>query len=121
MTINFTEKGGTSNMVATVHKKDLSVTFPDRNVCKKDTSGVVGMYINGFVTYPKYRRIIRKAGNTSDIVIYLVSGKKTYVVSGRAAPGSRDIYIEFPDNKPCTGKFKNGIILFPDGNSWTRV
>ena len=49
--IDFSEKGGPSNTVATVNKKDSSIVFPDGNVWKKDTSGLVGVYVDGFGTY----------------------------------------------------------------------
>merc|ERR1712032_1141768 len=35
-------------------KKDGSIYFPDGNVWKKE-GGVVGVYIDGFAPYPKYR------------------------------------------------------------------
>jgi len=121
--IDFSEKGGPSNTVATVNKKDSSIVFPDGNIWKKDTSGLVGVYVDGFAPYPKFRRIIREVDNNKkgELVVCMVSGKTSFVVSGQAGIGN--VYIDFPGNKPCTGKVntKKGTILWPDGNVWTRV
>jgi len=122
LTIDFSEKGGPSAVVATFNKKDSSIKFPDGNIWKKDTNGAVGVYVDGFAPYPKFRRIIREGETKNDLVVCMVSGKKTFVVSGKCETGSR-IVVDFPGGKTCPAKFnaKKGTIVFPDGNTWTRV
>jgi len=127
MEFDFSERGGPTDVVATVNKKDSSISFPDGNTWKKDTKGVVGVYVDAFAPYPKYRRIIREAedGNGKDLLVYLVSGKKTFVVTGKCGTGNptKDVVIDFPGDKTCNGKVntKKGTITWPDGNIWTRV
>jgi len=124
---DFSERGGPTDVVASVNKKDSSISFPDGNTWKKDTKGVVGVYVDAFAPYPKYRRIIREAedGNGKDLLVYLVSGKKTFVVTGKCGTGNptKDVVIDFPGDKTCNGKVntKKGTITWPDGNIWTRV
>jgi len=123
--IDFSEKGGPSDVVATFNKKDSSISFPDGNVWKKETKGVAGVYVDAFAPYPKYRRIIREDGEGSgrNLIVSLVSGKKTFIVAGKAGYANRDVVIDFPGDKTCSGQVntKKGTITWPDGNVWTRV
>lgn len=122
LAIDFSEKGGPSNVVAKFNKRDSTIHFPDGNVWTKVTQGPVGVYIDGFAPYPKYRRIIRETDNKKDLTVCMVSGKTTFVVSGQAVSSNR-IVVDFPGDKRCPGTFnpKKGTIVFPDGNTWTRV
>jgi len=120
--IDFSEKGGPSCVVATFNKRENSIKFPDGNIWTKDTTGPVGVYIDGFAPYPKYRRIIRETDNKNDLSVCMISGKTTFVVSGKVEASNR-IRVDFPGDKSCPGVFnsKKGTIVFPDGNTWTRV
>jgi len=117
LNIDFSVKGGPSNLVATVNK-DKSISFPDGNKWQK-VKGVAGVYIDSFAPYPKYRRVIRLDGQ--GIVVDMVSGKKTFEVAGNVA--GKKILVEFPGNKNCKGTIdiKKGTIAWPDGNVWTKV
>merc|ERR1719491_1615391 len=46
-----------NEVVAMVNEKDGSIRFPDGNVWRKE-GGVVGVYIDGFAPYPKFRRLV---------------------------------------------------------------
>lgn len=119
LNIDFSVKGGPSDVVAIVNK-DSSISFPDGNVWKKE-GGVAGVYVDGFApSYPKYRRIVRQEKG-SIIAVDMVSGKKIFAVSGKSKSKS-EVMIEFP-GKTCTGTIdiKKGTITFPDGNVWTKV
>jgi len=115
---DFSVKGGPKKIVAKVNKD--TVVFPDGNTWKKETSGVIGVYVDGFAPYPKYRRIIRE-GDGNNIVVDMVSGKKKFEVLG--STNKKGVIIDFPGDKRCNGTFNNkkGTIKYPDGNIWTRV
>lgn len=123
LTMDFSVKGGPSDVVATVGKDYIA--FPDGNKWKKQKDGLVGVYIDGFAPYPKYRRIIREStlgGGSDNLVVELISGKNTFLCSGRKA-SKNEVVIDFPGDKTCTGSvsLKKGVIQFPDGNIWTKV
>ena len=81
---------------------------------------LIGVYVDGFAPYPKYRRIIRE-GDGNNIVVDMVSGKKKFEVLG--STNKKGVIIDFPGDKRCNGTFNNkkGTIKYPDGNIWTRV
>lgn len=123
LTFDFTAKGGPKEVVATVNK-DKSITFPDGNVWKKEDGGLVGVYVDGFAPYPKYRRIIRPGSvEGSDLVVEMVSGKKQFVIAANTGQKKNQVIIDFPGDKRCAGsiQLKKGVIKFPDGNIWTKV
>mmetsp|Transcript_19568 Transcript_19568/g.21884 ORF Transcript_19568/g.21884 Transcript_19568/m.21884 type:complete len:264 (-) Transcript_19568:81-872(-) len=110
-----------NDVIATVSKNG-NIKFPDGNVWKKEV-GVIGVYIDGFAPYPKYRRIIRKDMVTkgNNLAVDMVSGKKTFVVCGQDL-GKGGVVIDFP-GKTCAGKVDTylGTISWVDGNVWTKV
>jgi len=114
--MDFSVKGGPSDVLATVNK-DSSISFPDGNVWKKER-GIAGVYIDGYAPYPKYRRVIRQ--ESGKLAIDMVNGKKTFTIYAKA--GSTNITVDFP-GKTCTATIsvKNGMVYFSDGNSWTKV
>jgi len=116
LSIDFSSKGGPADVVATVNK-DSSILFPDGNVWKKE-GGVVGVYIDGYAPYPKYRRVIRQDG--SKLTIDMVNGKKTFSIIAEA--DQKLLTVQFP-GKTCAAKIntKKGTISFADGNTWTKV
>lgn len=118
LVVDFSSKGGPRDVLASVNRKDHSISFPDGNVWKKEP-GVVGVYIDAFAPYPKYRRVIKQQIG-SDLVLDMVSGKKTTTIYGKA--GKNNVTVEFP-GKTCQGDvdIKRGTITFPDGNIWTKV
>jgi len=119
---DFSLKGGPTCVIATVNKRDNSIKFPDGNVWQKETKGPAGVYIDGFAPYPKYRRIIRETENKNDLTVCMISGKTTFVVTGKVEASNR-IRVDFPGDKSCPGTFnsKKGTLTFPDGNTWTKV
>ena len=123
LTFDFSPKGGPKQVVATVNK-DYSITFPDGNSWKKETGGLVGVYVDGFAPYPKYRRIIRPGSiDGSDLAVEMVSGKKQFVIAANNGSKKNQLIVDFPGDKRCTGstQMKKGVIKFPDGNVWTKV
>lgn len=116
--IDFSAKGGPANLVATVNK-DSSISFPDGNKWEKE-KGVVGVYIDAFAPYPKYRRVVRQEKG-QEIAVDMVSGKKTFAVAGKVA--GKKLLVDFPGEKRCKGTIdaKKGTITWPDGNVWTKV
>lgn len=117
MDLSAYRKDFSSSVVATVKKDGLY--FPDGNVWKKE-KGVVGVYIDGFAPYPKYRRVVlpSKEGN---VAVTMVSGKKIFDAPGLDL-GNKGLQVDFP-GKQCTGKFNNkqGTITWADGNVWTKI
>merc|ERR1712161_16971 len=117
---------------------DGSLWFPDGNVWRKE-GGVVGVYIDGFAPYPKFRRlvlpgkdqtlasVVMMKGNRVveakgvDLSVVMVSGKKVTEVSG-VDLGKRGLQVQFP-GKQCGGMVdkKQGTIAWADGNVWTKV
>lgn len=124
LTFDFSPKGGPKEVVATVSKDSNSITFPDGNSWKKETGGLVGVYVDGFAPYPKYRRIIRPGSvDGSDLAVEMVSGKKQFVIAANNGSKKNQLIVDFPGDKRCTGstQMKKGVIKFPDGNVWTKV
>lgn len=124
LTFDFSPKGGPKEVVATVGKDSNSITFPDGNSWKKETGGLVGVYVDGFAPYPKYRRIIRPGSiDGSDLAVEMVSGKKQFVIAANNGSKKNQLIVDFPGDKRCTGstQMKKGVIKFPDGNVWTKV
>jgi len=115
LNIDFSEYGG-DTVVGTVNL-DSSISFPDGNVWKKE-QGIVGVYIDGYAPYPKYRRVIRQG--EGKLEVDMVSGKKEFKITAKG--GDRAITVDFP-GKTCTAAVnkKKGIITFSDGNVWTKV
>jgi len=103
-------------------QKDGCLKFPDGNVWQKE-KGVVGVYIDGFAPYPKYRRVVLP-GEGDNVAVTMVSGKTRFDVTG-VIPNSKKnkLEVEFPGNKNCSGKFnpKFETITWPDGNVWTKI
>merc|ERR1712106_67959 len=118
MELSSYSKEYSKNIVAEV-TKDGCLKFPDGNVWKKE-KGVVGVYIDGFAPYPKYRRVVlpTKGG---DVAVTMVSGKKIFDAPGLDL-GKKGLQVDFP-GKQCTGKFnsKQGTITWADGNVWTKI
>jgi len=124
LTFDFSPKGGPKEIVATVSNDSNSITFPDGNSWKKETGGLVGVYVDGFAPYPKYRRIIRPGSvDGSDLAVEMVSGKKQFVIPANNGSKKNQLIVEFPGEKRCTAstQMKKGVIKFPDGNVWTKV
>jgi len=119
MDLSVYRKDFSNSVIATVNKKDGNLYFPDGNVWKKE-KGVVGVYIDGFAPYPKYRRIVlpSKEGN---VAVTMVSGKTVFEAPG-ADLGKKGLQVDFP-GKQCLGKFnsKQGTISWADGNVWTKI
>lgn len=125
-------------VVATVDERDGSLRFPDGNVWRKE-GGVVGVYIDGFAPYPKFRRLVLPGKDQTlasivmmqgsrvveakgaDLSVVMVSGKKVIEVSG-VDLGKRGLSVQFP-GKQCAGMVdrKQGTIAWADGNVWTKV
>jgi len=127
-----------NEVVATVNERDGSIRFPDGNVWRKE-GGLVGVYIDGFAPYPKFRRlvlpgkdetlasVVMVSGNRvveakgADLSVVMVSGKKVIEASG-VDLGKRGLQVQFP-GKACAGTVdrKKGTIAWADGNVWTKV
>jgi len=128
----------TKTVVAAVDEKDGSIRFPDGNVWRKE-GGLVGVYIDGFAPYPKFRRLVLPGKDQTlssvvmmrgsriieekgvDLSVVMVSGKKVIEVSG-VDLGRRGLQVQFP-GKQCGGMVdrKRGTIAWADGNVWTKV
>lgn len=124
LSFDFSPKGGPKEVVATVSNDSNSITFPDGNSWKKETGGLVGVYVDGFAPYPKYRRIIRPGSiDGSDLAVEMVSGKKQFVIAANNGRKKNQLIVDFPGDKRCTAstQMKKGVIKFPDGNVWTKV
>jgi len=103
-------------------QKDGCLKFPDGNVWVKP-KGVVGVYIDGFAPYPKYRRVVLP-GDGENVAVNMVSGKTKFDVQGVIPEAKKGVLeVEFPGNKQCTGKYnkKSDTITWPDGNVWTKI
>jgi len=119
MDLSSYSKEYSKNIVAEV-TKDGCLKFPDGNVWVKE-KGVVGVYIDGFAPYPKYRRVVLP-GDGDNVAVTMVSGKTRFDVTG-VIPSKKLLEVEFPGNKNCSGKFnaKDDTITWPDGNVWTKI
>lgn len=120
LTVDFSPKGGPKNIVGTFDEKGGKITYPDGNVWTKLT-GVVGVYSDP--NHPKGYRVIRKEG--SNFVVSLNdSGSSGKEISIPAKTAGKSIVFDFSSKdgpKNLKGSFKDGVITFPDGNTWTKL
>lgn len=127
-----------NEVVATVNERSGTLSFPDGNVWRKE-GGLVGVYVDGFAPYPKFRRLVLPGeGETLasfvtvrngrvveskgvGLSVVMVSGKKVTEVSG-VDLGKRGLQVQFPGNL-CGGVVdrKKGTISWADGNTWTKI
>jgi len=120
MDLSSYSKSYSKNIVAEV-TKDGCLKFPDGNVWVKE-KGVVGVYIDGFAPYPKYRRVVLP-GEGDNVAVTMVSGKTRFDVTGLVPSKKKTLEVDFPGNKSCSGKFnaREETITWPDGNVWTKI
>ena len=125
MTFDFSPKGGPEYIVGTVGKDGNTIAFTDGNVWKKN-SGLEGVYKDG---KSKSYRVIRKEKG-SNLIVELRNGKNPTLISAKSGASKKDgifVNIDFPGKKSSDptdkvkGSFDNGIISFPDGNTWTKI
>jgi len=119
LTIDFSPKGGPKNIVGTVEKKG-KISFPDGNVWSK-TTGIVGVYSDP--KHPKGYRVIRK--DASGIVVALSdSGSTSKEITIPAKASKTSVEFDFSSKggpASLKGTVKEGVITFPDGNTWTKL
>lgn len=127
MTFDFSPKGGPEYIVGTVGNNGNSISFTDGNVWKKNT-GLEGVYKDG---KSKTNRVIRK-DKGSNLIVELRKGssKNPTLLAAKSGASKKDgvyVNIDFPGKKSSDpsekvkGTFNNGILSFPDGNTWTKL
>jgi len=119
LTIDFSPKGGPKNIVGTVEKKG-KISFPDGNVWSKMT-GIAGVYSDP--QHPKGYRVVRKDG--AGIIVTLNdsgSSGKEIIIPAKISKASAEFDFSSKGG-PASLKatIKEGVISFPDGNTWTKL
>jgi len=120
VTLDFSAKGGPKDIVATLVGDD-KLKFPDGNTWTK-ISGVDGVYADP--NHPSGYRVVRIAKG-KDIFITLQdepNGEAIELKGMQKENGS--VSIDFsPKGGPnnLTAIVKDGKLVFPDGNAWTKI
>ena len=120
VTLDFSAKGGPKDVVATLVGDD-KLKFPDGNTWTK-ISGVDGVYADP--NHPSGYRVVRIAKG-KDIFITLQdepNGEAIELKGMQKENGS--VSIDFsPKGGPnnLTAIVKDGKLVFPDGNAWTKI
>lgn len=120
LTIDFSVKGGPKNLPGVY--KNGKISFPDGNAWPK-SSGIDGVYSDP--NHPKGYRVVRVQGD-GKVCVELQDEADGPVIElvGKMKSSQGYLFIDFspkggPKNLAAT--FKKNKLVFPDGNSWTKL
>ena len=119
ITLDFSAKGGPKDIVATLDGND-KLNFPDGNTWTK-LSGVNGVYTDP--NHPSGYRVVRldKGGNIFVTLQDEPNGEVLELTGKQMENGSVSINFS-PKGGPTslTATAKDGKLVFPDGNAWSK-
>jgi hypothetical protein len=121
VTLDFSAKGGPKDVVATLVGDD-KLSFPDGNTWTK-ISGMGGVYNDP--NHPSGYRVVRVAkGGNVFITLQDEPDGDVLELQGNQMENGSMVSIDFsPKGGPSnlTATAKDGKLVFPDGNAWTKI